>query len=132
MRVEIPRSIIKIFIDKALESDVEECGLLIGYKKEGIYSLRALFIGMNIDRSKVSFTLDPYTIMSAYEYSERYGMDVLATIHSHPAPPRPSSMDLNNMSIWRIPWIIVDSTTGNFDIWIYEDGLRRLEYILVG
>lgn len=131
MKIVIPVTIIKIFRDKAMKSDIEECGLLVGNVYDSDYYVKAIFLAQNLEKSSISFTMDPYTILSAYEYADRYDMEVLATIHSHPTLPRPSQIDLKNMSIWTIPWIIMDSRTGEIDAWIYEDTLKKLEYILV-
>jgi proteasome lid subunit RPN8/RPN11 len=52
--------------------------------------------------------------------------DIMGIIHSHPAPPYPSSIDRENMKLWPVVWLIVDSRVGNYKAWI---GDREIEII---
>ncbi len=131
MKLVIPKSTIDFFRVKALNSVVEECGLLVGRIKDDKYYVKALFIAKNLDNSPISFKMDPYTILSAYSYADKYGLDVIGTIHSHPASPRPSPIDLRNMAIWNIPWVIMDSRSGEYRVWIYRDKVIEVEYIIL-
>jgi len=132
MRLLVPRSLLDYFIEYTSRSRIEECGLLVGEVEDDVWSVKALFIGINIDNSPVRFSIDPLTIISAHEYGDRYGYDVVSVIHSHPAPPFPSELDKKGMSMWRIPWVIVDSTTHKIGIWIYrEGGVYPVEYNII-
>ncbi len=108
---------------------IEECGILVGGIEGDVYMVKALFMGVNIENSPVRFSIDPYTIISAHEFADRYGYEVLSVIHSHPAPPIPSDLDKRGMSSWRIPWVIVDSTSLDVGVWIYNgDDIVPVDY----
>ncbi len=126
MRVILPRHIYKQFLEEVRKSRYEVCGLLLGVKSGEEVSISKLYIAENLDKSPVRFTIDPYTMLKAFEDAEEMGMEVVGVIHSHPAPPSPSNLDLENMSRWPVVWIIIDSNTGEAAAWIYKDGLKKL------
>ncbi len=132
MKILIPHSLLDYFREVAIRSRIEECGLLVGKKEEDVIKIFSLFKGVNIENSSIRFTLDPETIISAHDYSDMYGFDVWGVIHSHPASPRPSSVDVKGMSNWNIPWVIIDSRNGDVGVWIYVDGeIKPIEYIIM-
>ncbi len=129
MKLIIPRSLMKYFISHVERSVIEECGILVGDIKRNVYMVKALFMGINIEKSPVRFSIDPHTIISAHDYADRYGYEVLSIIHSHPAPPIPSELDKKGMSSWRIPWVIVNSLSLDIGVWIYNgDEIVPVDY----
>ncbi len=132
MKLYIPASLLKYFMMHVSRSRIEECGILVGDVKNDVYMVKALFIGINTESSPVRFSIDPLTIISAHDYADRYGYEVLSVIHSHPAPPHPSEVDRRGMSTWRVPWVIVDSNSLNVGVWIYREGdVYPVEYNII-
>lgn len=132
MKLMIPNTLLKYFLDKVVESRLEVCGLLVGWNRSSNYIVKALFIGINTENSPVRFSIDPLTIISAHDIGDRYGYEVLSVIHSHPSPPYPSELDRRGMSTWRIPWVIVDSNMLRIGVWIFRDGdVYPVEYNII-
>lgn len=48
------------------------------------------------------------------------GESMVGIFHSHPAPPRPSQSDLNNMRLNPVIWIIASKITGNWEMRAYS------------
>ncbi len=129
-RIVIPRIVLDEFISEVRRSDIEVCGLLVGRRDGEDAYVEKLYIAENMDRSPVRFTIDPYTMLKAFEEAENMGMEVIGVIHSHPAPPSPSNLDLENMYRWQVVWVIVDSNSLDAAAWRYRNGLERVELII--
>lgn len=128
--VVIPKVIIEIFNSLVDISNVELVGLLLGSIRCGSIYVEEIVIGENIDYSPISFRLDPYAIITTYDLAKMLNLDIVALIHSHPAPPHPSPKDLTGMRLWPIPWVIVDSITREVRVWVLEEGLVEVKLII--
>ncbi len=131
MRIVFRRGDLEGFRRLAMESEIEEAGLLVGRCLGEECRVERIFVAENIDRSPVRFTIDPYTMLRAYEYADAEGLEVIGVIHGHPAPPQPSSLDLENMRRWPVIWVIIDTRTGEVGAWLWRDSLIKVEYSIM-
>lgn len=96
----------------------EGCALLLGYVKEKTVKITDIIPTKNIDKSKVTFKIDSKTVFKVYEQADRENKEVIGVFHSHPSPPRPSSLDIQYMSVNPIVWLIF--STMSFNIVAYQ------------
>jgi [CysO sulfur-carrier protein]-S-L-cysteine hydrolase len=66
---------------------LESCGLLAG-KNDRVE--KVIFV-QNQAQSPVRFVMDPYEQLSAFQWMEANGLDLLGIFHSHPAGPEIAS-----------------------------------------
>lgn len=124
MRLKIPKKVFEVLIEIATKSSDEIVFIGVGNAKEGDIIISEFFKCRNIaENTKIEFKADPLCIYTAYKYAEKNGLEIAAIIHSHPAPPYPSSLDMKNMRLWDIPWIIIDSLTGASKAWRVDDNV---------
>ena len=89
--IQIPESVYQEMIDHAKKSYPQEaCGFVAG--KDGLASY---FIPMeNIDRSSVTYSMNPKEQLHAFKRMEKDQKDLLGIFHSHVASPaEPSRKD---------------------------------------
>jgi len=94
---------------------VEACALLFGKlnKKEAI--VEKVAVTPNILRSAVRFEIDSKAFYDAFTAAAKDKLEFVGFFHSHPAPPDPSSVDLEFMRLWGdAVWLIYSSTDNNF------------------
>ncbi len=73
------------------EAPLECCGLLLGRGRR----VERVFPGTNIDRSPVTYNMDPQELFRAHREMEAQGTDLVAIYHSHPRTRAyPSSTDV--------------------------------------
>ena len=73
------------------EAPLECCGLLLGRGRR----VERVFRGTNIDRSPVTYNMDPQELFRAHREMENLGLDFVAIYHSHPRTRAfPSSTDV--------------------------------------
>ncbi len=121
-----------------LHSYAEQClpweavALLFGrFSKERVEVVRIECVE-NALRSSIGFEIDPeqeYRLMTQYE---AYGEEIVAIFHSHPAPPRPSARDLENMRLNPVVWLIASRSSGVWEsraFLLQNDNLREIEII---
>ncbi len=118
----ISKEVINVFNYLVRSVDVEVAGFLLGIPSGNSIYVKELVVGDNLDSSPISFKLDPYAIIGAYELAKTFNLEVVALIHSHPAPPYPSIKDIAGMKLWPIPWVIVDSVGMEVRTWILKQG----------
>jgi proteasome lid subunit RPN8/RPN11 len=118
-KIKLPGRILNIFLDKALRSDIELGGILVGKVHNDTVIVDRLYIGENIVSSPVRFEIDPDTIVRVIKELDE-DEDIVGIIHSHPASPYPSIVDLRNMELWPVIWIIIDSNNGDYMAWYYN------------
>lgn len=126
MKLAIPLKILHDVIAKCLSKSIEMIFIGIGITSGSEYRVEEVFICENVSSTpRVKFVADPICLYNIYRYAENKGMDIVVIIHSHPAPPIPSSEDLKGMRLWRIPWLIISSISGEYRAWIFTDGDYR-------
>jgi len=70
-----------------------------------------IVVAYNIDRSRVTFQVDPHTLLKVYRRADEEGKDVVSIFHSHPAPPSPSTLDIRFMQVNPVVWLILSTTS---------------------
>ncbi len=114
--IYIPKQKMLNFIIKALSADIELGGVMIGRMEDFSVKVGNIIIGENIYNSPNRFMLDTDLIAKAIRDLDE-DRDIVGIIHSHPAPPIPSSIDIENMRLWPVIWTIVSSITGEYKVW---------------
>ena len=98
----------------------ECCAFLLGQHNEG--GKVAIILRMrNIDKSPVSFSIDPAEVLNAYTFADTKGMEIIAIFHSHPAKASPSSTDIKYMQINPVAWVIYSTTENEIRAFVYEN-----------
>jgi proteasome lid subunit RPN8/RPN11 len=118
--IRIPNKLMEDFIKRALSTDVEVGGILIGRVCGDKAIVRHMVIGKNIMKSRIRFELAPESLAEAVANMEE-GEDIVAIIHSHPTKPFPSQVDMENMKMWPVIWVIVDSLSGDYKAWFFDN-----------
>jgi len=86
------------------EAPLECCGLLLGRGRQ----VERVFRGTNIDRSPVTYNMDPQELFQAHREMESLGLDLVAIYHSHPRTRAfPSSTDVVKATYPDAVYIIV-------------------------
>lgn len=89
----------------------EACGLLAGH---GECVLEVLPV-KNVDRSTVSFRMDPQEQVRAYFRIEDSGMEVVGIFHSHPQGPSwPSERDMAEAAYPESAYLIWEPASGDW------------------
>jgi len=93
---------------------VEACALLFGRLIDDEAIVTKVVVAPNLLKSKVRFEIDPQTVFNAFEEAELEGLCFVGLFHSHPAPARPSAVDIQYMKLWgKAVWLILSSIKGN-------------------
>lgn len=93
---------------------VEACALLFGRMIDDEAIVTKVVVAPNLLQSTVRFEMDPQTVFNAFEQAEREGLRFIGLFHSHPAPARPSAVDLQYMRLWgEAVWLILSSINGD-------------------
>ncbi|MCX8204611.1 MAG: M67 family metallopeptidase [Candidatus Nezhaarchaeota archaeon] len=104
---------LKKLAEAALKSKAELCGFLIGLVNGGEAVVELLEPLENVSPSPLRFEAKPEDVYRAYFKAEELGLEVVGIYHSHPAPPRPSLLDVEGMRRWPLVWLIVSSLDGS-------------------
>ncbi|MEM0454186.1 MAG: M67 family metallopeptidase [Sulfolobales archaeon] len=127
----ISKDIIDIFTDMVRSIKTEVAGFLLGTTSSDSVSVKEIVVGDNIDSSPHSFRLDPYAVLHTYRLAELLELEIVALIHSHPAPPYPSVRDRNGMKLWPILWVIVSAVDMECRAWILRGkGIEEVPIVL--
>jgi proteasome lid subunit RPN8/RPN11 len=98
----------------------ECCAFLLGEQNDD--GKVAIILRMrNIDKSPVSFSIDPTELLDAYILADTKGMEITAIFHSHPAKASPSSTDIKYMQINPVAWVIYSTTENEIRAFVYEN-----------
>ncbi len=77
-------------------------------------------------QSTARFEIGPETFANAFTEAEREGLDFIGLFHSHPAPARPSLIDLKYMKLWGDAiWLIFSLTDCNITAYQMINGKVR-------
>lgn len=103
--VEVAREHLAAMLAQARdEAPLECCGLLLGRGQR----VEQVFRGTNIDRSPVTYNMDPQELYQAHREMEVHGLDLVAIYHSHPRTRAyPSSTDVAKASYPDARYVIV-------------------------
>jgi proteasome lid subunit RPN8/RPN11 len=89
---------------------LEGCAMLLGYVDGSKITVSDLLPAENKEYSPSTFHIDPTFIFATYQQAERERKELVAIFHSHPAPPKPSSIDLQYMRLNPVVWLILSTT----------------------
>jgi proteasome lid subunit RPN8/RPN11 len=98
---------------------LESVALLFGYVKESEIVVTRLEFLENVALSTTSFAADPEREYQLLVDAEERGEELVGIFHSHPAPPRPSFRDLQNMRLNPVVWAIASKSTGSWETRAY-------------
>ena len=107
---------------------VEAAALLFGNVQGYSVSVnRVELVHNEAASSRTSFMVNPEIQYQLLIEAEERGEDIVAIFHSHPAPPFPSSRDLQNMKLNPVVWLIASKESGK---WISKAYLLENEEII--
>ena len=92
----------------------ESVSIIAGHIKDDIAYAELVYTPENIDKSIVTFTVDPLVLLDIYTAIEEKGKTVIGIFHTHPSPPQPSKTDMTFMEVNPYVWMI--SSTNNIEI----------------
>ncbi len=92
----------------------ESVALLFGTIQDGIARVSHIEPVNNTAVSPSRFEVDPVTEYNLLIQYERFGIRMVGIFHSHPAPPRPSERDVENMRLNPVIWLIASKSTGSW------------------
>lgn len=110
----------------------EGCALLLGYVKNGMVEVTDILPVENTVKSKVTFQIDPETLLKTYQKADREEKELVAVFHSHPAPPQPSPLDTQYMQVNPVVWLILSTTTNNLQAYQLQTSTIKPVKILRG
>ena len=86
---------------------IESCMLLFGKISEDQVIVEKIEPTENINNSTVTFEIDPEELYRLYTKHEKDDRNLIGVFHSHPAPTYPSQIDIPNMKINQVVWLIL-------------------------
>ncbi|MDF1537565.1 MAG: M67 family metallopeptidase [Candidatus Thorarchaeota archaeon] len=93
----------------------EAVALLFGTIADNRIVVTRVVIVDNISKSRTVFSINPEIQYRLLIEAEEIGDSLVCIFHSHPAPPRPSESDLENMKLNPVVWLIASKETGNWE-----------------
>jgi len=102
---------------------VEACALLFGRLIDDEAIVTKVVVAPNLLQSTVRFEMDPQMVFNAFEQAEREELSFVGLFHSHPAPARPSAVDLQYMRLWgEALWLILSSINSDIAAFQMKNG----------
>lgn len=128
-KIVISLGILNEIVNKCVGVDEEKVLVGVGFIYGHIYKVENVFECRNISPNpKTHFVADPICLYNVFKYAENKGMNIVMLVHSHPAPPTPSIEDLKGMKLWRVPWLIIDSLSGRYSLWLLvNEDLHKID-----
>jgi proteasome lid subunit RPN8/RPN11 len=125
--VVISKELFEYLMKECTHAEIEKVFLGIGTTEGGAVNVLEVVECKNISQNpRVEFIADPLCIYKAFKYAESKKLNIVALMHSHPAPPQPSALDIKGMKLWSVPWVIVDSRSGNAKAWLFKNGVVEI------
>ena len=91
----------------------ESVSIIAGTIKERQALAEKVFTPENIDKSTVSFTVDPLVLLDIYTKIDESDLEVVGIYHTHPALPYPSGTDKKFMEVNPSVWLISSTSEPN-------------------
>jgi [CysO sulfur-carrier protein]-S-L-cysteine hydrolase len=115
---------LRMIVERSLPN--ESCAFLLADRNDDKVS--KILPMRNIEESAVSFSMDPYEVLQAYNIADSLGMQIIAIFHSHPARASPSSTDIKFMEINPVIWLIYSTTENILRAYLYsaEDDVEEI------
>ena len=105
--IVIPKELFEKMVKHAERTaPYESVSIIAGTIKDKQALAEKVFTPENIDKSTVSFTVDPLILLKIYTKIDESDMEVVGIFHTHPAPPFPSGTDKRFMEVNPSVWLI--------------------------
>jgi len=105
--IVIPKELFEKMVKHAKNTAPNESvSIIAGTIKERQALAEEVFTPKNIDKSTVSFTVDPLVLLEIYTKIDESDLEVVGIYHTHPAPPYPSETDKKFMEVNPSVWLI--------------------------
>ena len=112
--ISISKNHFKTIVDHAEKNaPYESVSILAGVVKDNKAVVKEVFTPENVDRSTVTFTVDPLHLLDIYTDIDSKNLEVVGIFHTHPAPPYPSGTDKLYMEVNRCVWLISTTSKPN-------------------
>ena len=107
---------------------IEACAMLFGIVNKKEASVKKVVLTSNKLQSKSKFEIDPETVFTQFNESEKEGLDFIGIFHSHPASAEPSKLDEKYMELWGDSfWLILSTTNGRLAAFrIIDDRVQEI------
>ena len=127
MIIHLTKQGLKSLKDEAKKGyPIEACAMLFGKTTEEEAFVTRIEVTPNILRSSTRFEIEPQKVAQSFREAEEARLEFIGVFHSHPAPAKPSAIDLQYMRLWgNAVWLILSSTMGNFAAFQMTDGQLR-------
>lgn len=128
MELKIGRECVKLLLEHAKkERPYEAVAVLLGTREGNEFLVKAVRPVRNILHSTTEFHIDPVELYKAYLEAEERGLEVVGIFHSHPAPPRPSFLDMKYMKLNPVVWLIASSIDWSMRAFILKNGIKEVK-----
>ena len=105
---------------------IEACAILFGKLTQKEAVVERVVVAPNKLQSIERFEIDPELVVEAFAEADTEGLDFLGLFHSHPAPAKPSLIDLDYMRLWGDAlWLILSLISGNLAAYQMRNGKVR-------
>ncbi len=102
---------------------IEACALLFGRSNYRETVVTKIVVMTNVLESSTRFEAEPQKVFEAFEEADRNGLHFIGFFHSHPAPAKPSGVDLQYMRLWgEAVWLILSTSNGKIAAFQMTDG----------
>ncbi len=102
---------------------IEACALIFGKLSKEEAVVERVVVTRNVLASSVRFEIDPQAFFDAFKEAEKDGLEFVGFFHSHPAPARPSNIDMQFMQLWgEVVWLIFSSVDDEFGAFQIQNG----------
>jgi proteasome lid subunit RPN8/RPN11 len=96
------------------QKPIEACAILFGKKIQEHSIVEKIIITKNRLQAPDRFEVDPEKVASAINEAEKNKLEFIGLFHSHPAPAKPSLIDINFMKLWGDAiWLILSTINNN-------------------
>lgn len=93
---------------------IEACAMLFGKLTQKEAVVKKVVVAPNKLQSTLRFEINPETFAEALTEADKEGLEFIGLFHSHPAPAKPSLIDLKYMKLWGDAiWLILSLIDGN-------------------
>jgi len=93
---------------------IEACAMLFGNSTQKEAVVKKVVVAPNKLKSTVRFEINPETFAKTFIEADKEGLEFIGLFHSHPAPAKPSLIDLKYMKLWgNAIWLIQSLTDSN-------------------
>ena len=119
--IKVKKDFLFEMVNFAKETYHKEAAMLLFGQVKGIWVvLETLGRMKNILDSSVTFEIDPEEFYKIYLKNEKENRKFVGIFHSHPAPSYPSQIDIPNMKINQVIWLILGGHSPDSDF-IFEN-----------